>query len=148
MGISDHLNCLLRNLYAGQEVTVRERERESYVCVCVCVCVYTYTSLHIATCLFNLQAEYIIAGIRVAWRNTNNLRCADDTTSMAESKEEIKSLLLRVKEECEKDGLKLNIQKTMIMASSPIPSWQIEWEKVETVKDFIFLVFIFTVDGD
>ena len=67
---------------------------------------------------------------------------------MAESKEEIKSLLLRVKEECEKDGLKLNIQKTMIMASSPIPSWQIEWEKVETVKDFIFLVFIFTVDGD
>ena len=67
---------------------------------------------------------------------------------MAESKEEIKSLLLRVKEECEKDGLKLNIQKTMIRASSPIPSWQIEWEKVGTVKDFIFLVFIFTVDGD
>ena len=67
---------------------------------------------------------------------------------MAESKEEIKSLLLRVKEECEKDGLKLNIQKTMIMASSPIRSWQIEWEKVETVKDFIFLGFIFTVDGD
>ena len=99
-------------------------------------------------CLFNLYAEYIMrnagldeaqAGIKIAGRNTNNLRCADDTTLMAESEEELKSLLMKVKEESEKVGSKLNIQKTKIMASSPITSWRIDGEIVETVADFIFL---------
>ena len=110
-------------------------------------------------CLFNLYAEYIIlntrldesqAGIKIARRNMNNLRYADDTTLMAESKEEllIKSLLMRVKEESEEAGLKLNIQKTKIMASGPITSWQIDGETVETVTDFIFLGSKITVDGD
>ena len=98
-------------------------------------------------CLFNLFAEYIMrnagleeaqAGIKITRRNINNLRCADDTTLMAESKEELKSLLIKVKEESEKFGLKLNIQKTKIMASGPITSWQIDGEAVETVTDFIF----------
>ena len=99
-------------------------------------------------CLFNLQAEYIMwnagldkshAGIKTVGRNVNNLRYAHDTTLMAESKEELKNLLMKVKEESEKVGLKLNIQKTKIMASSPITSWQTDGEKVETVTDFIFL---------
>ena len=98
-------------------------------------------------CLFNLYAEYIMrksgleeaqAGIKIAGRNINNLRYADDTTLMAESEEEIKSLLMKVKEESEKVALKLNIQKTKIMASGPITSWQIDGEIVETVSDFIF----------
>ena len=98
-------------------------------------------------CLFNLYAEYIMrnagleepqAGIKIAGRNINNLRYADDTTLMAESEEELKSLLMTVKVESEKVGLKLNIQKTKIMASSPITSWQIDGEIVETVADFIF----------
>ena len=98
--------------------------------------------------LFNLYAEYIMrnarleeaqAGIKIAGRNINNLRYADDTTLMAESEEELKSLLMKVKEESEKVGLKLNIQKTMIMASGPITSWQTDGETVETVTDFIFL---------
>ena len=102
----------------------------------------------LSPCLFNLYAEYIMrnagleeaqAGIKIAGRNINNLRYADDTTLMAESKEERKSFLMKVKEESEKIGLKLNIQKTKIMASSPITSWQIDWETVETVSDFIFL---------
>ena len=100
-------------------------------------------------CLFNLYAEYITqnakldeaqAGIKIAWRNISNLKYADDTTLMAESKEELKSLLMKVKEESEKVGLKLNIQKTKIMASSPITSWQIDGETVETVRDLIFFV--------
>ena len=99
-------------------------------------------------CLFNLYAEYIVRnagleeaqdGIKIARRNINNLRCADDTTLMAESKEELKSFLMKVKEDSEKVGLKLNIQKTKIMASGPITSWEIDGETVETVKDFIFL---------
>ena len=103
-----------------------------------------------------LYAEYIMqntgldeaqAGIKTARRNINNLRYADDITLMAESKEEIKNLLMRVKEESEKAGLKLNIQKTKIMASSPITSWQIDGEKVETVTDLIFLGFKITVDS-
>ena len=102
----------------------------------------------LSPCLFNLYAEYIIqnarldeaqAGIKIAGRNINNLRYADDTTLMAESEEDLKSLLMRVKEESEKVGLKLNIQKTKIMASGPITSWEIYGEKVETVSDFIFL---------
>jgi len=102
----------------------------------------------LSPCLFNLYAEYIVrnpgleeaqAGIKIARRNINNLKYADDTTLMAESEEELKSLLMKVKEESEKVGLKLNIQKTKIMASCPITSWQIDGEAVETVADFIFL---------
>ena len=88
------------------------------------------------------------AGIKIAGRNINNLRCADDTTLMAESEEELKSLLMKVKEESEKVGLKFNIQKTKVMASSPITSWQIDGETVETVADFIFGVSKITADGD
>ena len=108
-------------------------------------------------CLFNLHAEYIIrnagldeaeAGIKIAGRNINNLRYADDTTLMAESEEELKSLLMKVKEESEKVGLKLKIQKTKIMASGPITSWKIDEETVETVSDFIFGRFKITADGD
>ena len=108
-------------------------------------------------CLFNFYAAYIIrnagldeaqAGIKIARRNINNLTYADDTTLMAESEEELKSLLMKVKEESEKVGLKLNIQKTKIMASSPITSWQIDWETVETVADFIFLGSKITADGN
>ena len=108
-------------------------------------------------CLFNFYAEYMVrntgleeaqAGIKIAGRNINNLRYADDTTLMAESEEELKSLLMKVKEESEKVGLKLNIQKTKIMASSPITSWQIDQETMETVSDFIFGGSKITTDGD
>ena len=108
-------------------------------------------------CLFNLYAEYIIqnaglgdsrAGIKIVGRNINNLRYADDTTLMPESKEKLKSLLMKVKEENEKAGLKLNIQKTKIMASGPITSWQIEGEIMETVRDLISLVSKMTAGGD
>ena len=108
-------------------------------------------------CLFNLYAEYIIqnagldeaqAGIKIAGRNINNLRYADNTTLMAESEEELKSLLMKVKEESEIVGLKLNIQKTKIVASGPITSWQIDGETMETVRDFIFLGSRLTADGD
>ena len=113
--------------------------------------------MYIVTCLFNLDAEYIMrhagldetqAGIKIAGRNINNFRYAYDTTLMAESEEELKSLLIKVKEESEKVGLKLNIQKTKIMASGPVTSWQIDGETVETVTDFIFLGSRITVDGD
>ena len=113
--------------------------------------------LYIVTCLFNLYAESIIrnagldeaqAGVKIAKRNINNLRYADDTTLMAESEEEIKSLLMKVKEESEKVGLKLNIQKTKIMASGPITSWEIEGETVEAVSDFILGGSKITADGD
>ena len=108
-------------------------------------------------CLFNFYAEYIIrnagleetqAGIKIAGRNINNLRYADDTTLMSESEEELKSLLMKVKVESENVGLKFNIQKTKIMASSPITSWQIDGETMETVTDFIFLGSKITADGD
>jgi len=108
-------------------------------------------------CLFNIYAEYIMrnagleeaqAGIKVAVRNINNLRYADDTTLMAESEEELKNLLMKVKEKSEKVGLKLNTQKTKIMASGPIPSWQIDGETMETVTDFIFGGSKITADGD
>ena len=111
----------------------------------------------LSLCLFNLYAEYIIrnagleeaqAGIKIAGRNINNLRYACDTTLMSESKEELKSLLMKVKEESEKVGLKLNIQKTKIMASGPITSWQTEEETVETVTDFIFCGSKITAAGD
>ena len=96
----------------------------------------------------NAGLEEAQAGIKIARRNINNLRYADDTTLMAESEQELKSLLMKVKEESEKVDLKLNIQKTKIMASGPVTSWQIDGETVETVADFIFLVSRITVDGD
>ena len=96
----------------------------------------------------NAGLDEAYAGIKIAGRNINNLRYADDTTLMAESEEELKSLLMKVKEESENPGLKLNIQKTKIMASSPITSWQIDGETMETVRDFIFLGSKITADGD
>ena len=142
MGIPDHLICPLRNMYAGQEATVRAGhgttdwfQRGKGAC----------QSCMLSPCFFNLYAEHIMrnagleeAGINIAGRNINNLRYADDTTLMAESEEELKSLLMKVKEESEKVGLKLNIQKTKIMASGPIGSWEIDGKTVETVSDFIF----------
>ena len=111
----------------------------------------------LSPCFFNLYAEYILrnagldkaqAGIKIAWRNINNLRYVDDTTLMAESEEELKSLLMKVKEESKKVGLELNIQKAKIMASGPITSWEIDGETVKTVADFIFLGSKFTADVD
>ena len=100
-------------------------------------------------CLFNLYAEYIMRnGIKIAGRNINNLRYSDDTTLMTESEEELKSLLMKVKADSEKVGLKLNIQKTKIMASILITLWQIDGETVETVREFSFLGFKITADGD
>ena len=111
----------------------------------------------LSPCLFNLYTEYIVwnarlgeaqAGIKIAGRNTNNFRYADATTLMAESEKELKSLLMKVKEESGKAGLKLNIQKTKIMASGPTTSWQTDEETMETVKDFVFLGSKITADGD
>ena len=151
MGIPDHLTCLLRNLYAGQEAAIRIRHGTTdWFQIGKGVC----QGYILSPCLFNLYAEYIMrnagqdeaqAGSKIAGRNINNLQYADDTTLMAESEEELKSLLMKVKEESEKVGLKLNIQKTKIMASSPITSWQIDGE---TVADFIFLGSKITADGD
>ena len=141
MGIADHLTCLLRNLYAGQEATVRTGHGTTDQFQ---ISKGVHQGCILSPCLFNLYAEYIMrnarlneaqAGIKLARRNTNNLRCADDTTLMAESKEELKSFLMKVKAESEKVGLKLNIQKMKIMASGPITSWEIDGE---TVSDLIF----------
>ena len=154
MGKPDHLTCLLSNLYAGQEATVRTGHgttewfqiRKGVHQGCI-----------LSPCLFNLYAEYIMqnagldkaqAGIKIARRNINNLRYADDTTLMAESEEALKSLSVKVKEESEKASLKLNIQKTKIMASGPITSWKIDGETMETVTDFIFLGSKITANGD
>ena len=98
--------------------------------------------------MWNAGLDESQAGIKITWRNISNLRYADDTTLMAESEEELKSLLMWVKEECERASLKLSIKKTKIMASGPITSWQIEGEKAEVVTDFLFLGFEITVDGD
>ena len=150
MGLPEHLTYLLRNLYAGQEATVRTghgttdwfQTGKGVGQGCI-----------LSPLLFNLYAEYTMrntgleetqVGIKIARRNINNLRYADDTTFMAESEEELKSLLMKVKMESEKVGLKLNIQKTKIMASGPITSWQIDGE---TVADFIFLGSKITADG-
>ena len=128
MGIPDHLTCLLRNLYAGQEATVRTGHGTTDWFQ---IQKGVHQGCILSPCLFNLYAEYIMwntrlneaqAGIKIAGRNINNIRYTDDTTLMAESKEELKSLLMEVKEESEKVGLKLNIQKTKIMATSPVPS--------------------------
>ena len=152
MGIPDHLTCLLRHLYAGQEATVRTGHGTTdWFQIGKGVC----QGCILSPCLFNLYAEYIVrnagleeteAGIKIAGRNINNLRYADDTTLMAESEEELKSLLM--KEESEKVGLKVNIQKTKIMASHPITSWQIDGETVETVADFTLGGSKITADGD
>ena len=137
MGIPDHLTCLLRNLYAGQEATVRTGHGTiGWFQIGKGICQGCTLSPH----LFNLYAEYIMqnarldeapAGIKIAGRNINNLRYADDTTIMEESKEELKSLLMKVKDESEKVGLKLNIQKMKIMSSGPITSWKIgkQWKQ-------------------
>ena len=135
----------MRNLYAGQEATVRTGHGTTdWFQIGKGVC----QGCILSPCLYNLYAEYIMrnagleetqAGIKIAGRNINNLRYADDTTLLAESEEELKSLLMKVKEESDKVGLKLNIQKTKTMASGPITSWQIDGEIVETVTDFIFL---------
>ena len=145
MGIPDHLTCMLRNLYAGQEATDRTRRgttdrfqigkgvHQGYI---------------LSPCLFNLYAEYIMrnaglhevqGGIKISGRNIDNLRYAEDTTLMAESEEELKSILMKVKEESENAGLKLNIQKTNIIASSPITSWQIDGEKIANSGRLYFL---------
>ena len=154
MGIPDHLTCLLRNLYAGQEATVRTGHGTTDW---LQIGKGVHQGCELSPCLFNLYAEYIMrnpgldeaqAGIKSAGRNINHLRYADDTTLMAESEEELKSLLMKMKEESEKVGLKLNIQKTKIMASGPITSWEIDGETVETVPDFIFLGSKITADGD
>ena len=142
MGIPDHLTCLLRNLYSGQEVTVRTGHGTTDWFQ---IGKGVRQGCMLSPCLFNFYAEYIMwnagldevqAGMKIAGRNINYLRYVDDTTLMAESEEELKSLLIKVKEESEKVGLKLNIQKTKIMTSSPITSWQID-ETMETVRDYI-----------
>ena len=154
MEISDHLTCLLRNLYAGQEATVRTGHGTTdWFPIGKGVC----QGCILSPCLFNSYAEYIKrnagldevqAGLKTARRNINNLRYADDTTLMAESEEALKNVLKKVKEQSEKAGLKLNIQKTKIMASGPITSWEIDGETVETVSDFILGGSKITGDGD
>ena len=154
MGIPDHLTCLLRNLYAGQEATVRTGDGTTDWFQ---IGKGVHQGCVLSPCLFNLYAEYIMqnarldeaqAEIKIAGRNINNFRYADDTTLMAESEEELKSFLIKMKEENEKAGLKLNIQKTKIMASGPITSWKIDGETMETVTDFIFFSSKITTDGD
>ena len=140
MGIQDHLICLLRNLYAGQEATVRTGHATTD---CFQIGKGVRQGCILSPCLFNLHAEYIMrnaglekaqAEVKIARRNINNLRYADDTILMAESEEELKSLLMKVKEESEKVGLKLNTQKTKIMASGPITSWEIDGETGNSVR--------------
>ena len=154
MGIPDHLTCLLRYLYADQETTPRTGHGTTDWFQ---IGKETCQGCILSPCLFNLSVEYVMqnarlyeaqAGIKIARRNINNFRCADDTTLMAESKEDLKSLLMKVKEESEKVSLKLNIQKTKIMASGPITSWEIDGETMETVRDFILGGSKITADDD
>ena len=154
MGIPDHLACLLRNLYAGQEATVRTGHGTTdwfqigkgvrQGCI-------------LSPCLFNFYAEYIMrnagleeaqAGVKIAGRNISHLRYVDDSTLLAETEDKLKSLLMKVKKESGKVGLKLSIQKTKIMSSGPIASWEIDGETVETVSNFIFWDSKITADGD
>ena len=154
MGIPDHPTCLLRNLYSGQEATVRTGHGTTdwfqigKVARQGCI---------LSPSLFNLYAEYIMrnsgleevqAGVKITGRNINKLRYAGDTTLMAESEDVLKSLLMKVKEESEKVGLKFNFQKTKIMASAPIISWQIDRKTMETVTDFIWGDSKITADND
>ena len=142
VGIPDHLTCPLRNLYAGQEATVRTGHGPTDWFQ---IGKGVHQGCILSTCLFKVYAEYIMrnagldetqAGVKIAGRNINNLRYADDTTLMEESEEELKSLLMKMKEESEKVDLKLNIQKINIMASSPTTSWQIDGATTETVTDY------------
>ena len=151
MGIPDHLTCLLGNLYAGQEATVRTRHGTTDW---LQIGKGVRQGCILLPCLFNLYAEYIMrnagleetqAGIKISRKIC---RYADDTTLRAESEEELKSLLMKVKEENENVGLKLNIQKTKVMASGPITSWEVDGERVETVADFIFWGSKITAYGD
>ena len=154
MRIPDHLTCLLRNLYPGQAATVKTNLFQQNQTCSKLGKEYVKATL---SYLFNLCAEYIMwnsglneahAGIKIAGRNINSLRYADDTTLMAENKEELQSLLMKVKEERENVDLKFNIPKTKIMASGPITSCQIDGETMETMTDFIFLGSKITADGD
>ena len=154
MGIPNYLTCLLRSLYAGQEATVRTAHG---ITDWFQIGKGVHQGCILSPCLFNFYAEHIMrnagleeaqAGIKIAGRNISNLRYADDTTVMAESEEELKSFLVKVKEESEKVGIKHNFQKTKIMASGPITSWEVDGETVETVSDFIFWGSKITVDGD
>ena len=154
IGIPDHLTCLLRNLYAGQEAIVRTLygttdwlKMEKGV----------QQDCRLFSCLFNLYAEHVMrnarldelqAGIKIDGRNINNLSHVDCTTLMTGSKEELKNLLMRLKEENERAGLRINIIKAKIMASGPISAWQIEEEMVGVVTDFLFLGYKITVDSD
>ena len=151
IGIPDHLTCLLRSLYAGQEAIVRTGHGTTYRFQ---IGKGVRQGCILSPCLFNLYAEYIMrnagldeaqAVVKIARRNIDNLRYADDTTLVAESEKELKSLLMKVKEESEKVGLKLSIQKTKIMASGPITSWEIDGE---TVADFILGGSKISADGD
>ena len=153
MGIPDHLACLLRNLYVAQEATVRTGYGTDWFQTGKGVC----QSCILSPCLFNFYSEYIMqnarldetqAASKIARRNINNLINTDDTTFMEKSEEELKSLLMKVKEESEKAGLKLNFQKTKIMASSPITSWGIDGETMSTMREFLFLGSKITADGD
>ena len=152
MEIPDHLTCLLRNLYAGQEAKVRTGHGTTdWFQIGKGVrqgCILSPCLFNFMQSMRNAGLDEARAGIKIARRNIINLRYADDTTLMAESEEELKSLLMKVKEENEKVGLKFNIQKTKIMASGPITSWQIDGETVETASDFIFLGSKITADGD
>ena len=154
MGILYQLTCLLRNLYAGQEAIVRTRHGTiDWIQIRKGVC----QGCMLSPCLFNLYTEYIMqnagleeahAGIEIAGRNINSLRYADDTILMAESEEELKSFLIRVKEESENAGLKVNIKKTKIMTSRPITSWQTDREKLETGTDYVLGGSKITADSD
>ena len=146
MGIPDHLTFLLRNLYAGWEAAIKTGHGTT---VWFQIGKGVYQSCILSSCLFNLFAEYIMrnagldetqARIKITGRNINNLRYADDATLTVESEEKLTNLLMKVKEESEKAGLKLNIQKTKIVILGPIASWQIDGETMETVTNFIFLV--------
>ena len=154
MGIPDHLTCLLRNMYSSQEATVRTGHETTD---CFQIGKGVLQCCILSSGLFNLYVEYTMrnagleeaqAGIKIAEKNINNLRYTNDITLMAESEKELKSLLMRVKEESEKVSLKLNIQKTRIMASGPITSWEIDGEIVEAVTYFIFGGYKITADGD
>ena len=140
MGIADHLTCLLRNLYAGQEATVRNGHGTTdWFQIGKGVLEYI---------MRNAGLEEAQAGIKIAGRNINNLRYADDTTLMAQSEDELKSLLMKAKEQSEKVGLKLNIQKTRIMTSGPITSWEIDGSQWKQCQTFNFLGSKITADGD
>ena len=154
MGIPGHLTCVLRSLYAGQEATVRTGHGTTDWFQ---IGKGVHQGSILSPSLFNFYAEYIMrnpgleeaqARIKIAGRNINNLRYADDTTLMAESEDELESLLMKVKEESEKVGLKLNVRKTKIMASGSITSWQIDGETIETVTGFICLGSRIAADGD